>query len=195
MTKPYRAGTNAANRREVYEVDEIRRVLKACPDTASGARDRFCVMLLWCTGLKTAELLSLRPQDYTRRAVQAGKREIVVPGGERDRLAELHDAWIEHRRGVAKRRSPLVCNLTGGALDSSYVRHMLAGLSEAAELGKRLNAQGFRNTFAVALHRGNVPMEIIRRQLGHSDIEYTVGYVALISHHAEQLAMADFSLE
>lgn len=182
-------------RRDVYEVDEIRRALRVCPSTPSGTRDRFVVMLLWCTGLKTAELLSLRPRDYSPEAVQAGARRVVIPGGQRDRLEELHDAWVECRRGIAKRRSPLVCNLTGGALDSSYVRHMLAGLSEQAELGKRLNAQGLRNTFAAAMHRGDVPMEVIRRQLGLSDLEYTVGYVAEVTHEEQQSAMADFSLE
>ena len=138
MTKPYRAGSTATNKREVYEVDEIRRALKACPDTPTGARDRFAVMLLWCTGLKTAELLSLRVQDYEHEAVKAGRRQVIIPGVQRDRLLELFGEWEEHRRQIASRRSPLLCNLQGGRLDSSYVRHMLASLSEQAELGKRL---------------------------------------------------------
>ncbi len=197
MSKPYRAGSTATNKREVYEVDEIRRALKACPDTPTGARDRFAVMLLWCTGLKTAELLSLRAKDYTRIAVKAGKREIIIPGAQRDRLEELHDAWQEHRRVIAgaSQRKPLLCNLSGGALDSSYVRHMLAALSEQAELGKRLNAQGFRNTFAAAMHYAGVPIEIIRRQLGLSDIEYTAGYLAVIAPVEQHGAMGTFRLE
>jgi site-specific recombinase XerD len=193
--KPYRAGGTAAGKREVYEVDEIRRVLKACPDSPAGHRDRFAVMMLWCTGLKTTELLSLRPRDYTRNLVTAGKREVVVPGGQRDRLLELHAAWQVHRSAIATARSPLLCNLSGGTLDPSYLRHSLAALSEEAELGKALNAQGFRNTFAAAMHYGGVPMEVIRRQLGLSDLEYTAGLIALVAPADQHEAMAVFRLE
>jgi len=72
---------------------------------------------------------------------------------------------------------------------------MLATLSEEAQLGKRLNVQGFRNTFAAAMHYGGVPLEIIRRQLGHSDIEYTAGFVAVVAFVGQHHAMGTFSLE
>lgn len=195
MTKPYRASGDSASRREVYEVDEIRMILRACPDTPTGHRDRFAVMLLWCTGLKPTELLSMRPRDFKGSTVQAGAREVVVPGGQRDRLRELHDVWWRHRSAIAKARSPLVCNLRGGQLDTSYIRHMLAGLSDAADLGKRLHAQGFRNTFAASMHYAGVPLEVIRRQLGLSDLEYTAGYVAMIAPVRQHRAMATFTLE
>jgi site-specific recombinase XerD len=196
MPKPYHATQGAvAGKREVYEVDEIRRVLKACPDSPAGHRDRFMVMLLWCTGLKTSELLSLRPKDYSRDVITAGKREVVVPGGQRDRLLELHGAWLEHRSAIAYARSPLLCSLAGAQLDPSYVRHALAALAEAAELGRALNAQGLRNTFAAAMHNASVPMEIIRRQLGLSDLEYTAALVALVAPKEQFDAMGTFSLE
>lgn len=195
MSKPYHAGATAVSKREVYEVDEIRRVLKACPDTPAGHRDRFAVMLLWCTGLKPSELLSLRPRDYSSDVVRAGKRAVVVPGGQRERLLEIHDAWNVHRAGLAHGRSPLLCNLTGGILDPSYLRHALASLAAAAELDRPLNAQGFRNTFAAAMHCAGIPMEIIRRQLGLSDLEYTAGYVSLVAPVDQHKAMAAFSLE
>lgn len=195
MSKPYRAGSAASSRREVYEVDEVRRLLKGCPETPTGIRDRFAIMLLWSTGLRTSELLSLRPADYCESSVVAGSRTIVVPGGQRRRLRERCEDWLEHRKAIANRRSPLICNLSGGFLDSSYVRHMLATLSEEAQLGKRLNVQGFRNTFAAAMHYGGVPLEIIRRQLGHSDIEYTAGFVAVVAFVGQHHAMGTFSLE
>ena len=202
--KPYRSGHAAVGKREVYEVDEIRRLLKACPDTPSGHRDRFVVMLLWCTGMRTAELVSLRLRDYQRDVVRrdhkcdvvrAGSREIVVPGGQRDRLRELLEIWLSYRASVAKARSPLLCSLKGRALDTSYFRHMFASLAEATSLEKRLHAQGFRNTFAAAMHYGGVPMEIIRRQLGLSDLEYTAGFVALVAPVEQRDAMQTFSLE
>ena len=202
--KPYHSGHAAVARREVYEVDEIRSVLKACPETPSGHRDRLTVMLLWCTGLRPAELVSLRVRDYLRDVVRrdrecdvvrAGRREVVVPGGQRDRLRELLETWIGLRASVAKQRSPLLCSLKGAGLDTSYFRHMFAQLAEDAALEKRLHAQGFRNTFAAAMHYGGVPMEIIRRQLGLSDLEYTAGFVALVAPVGQHQAMATFSLE
>jgi len=204
MSKPYRAGKTPAGRREVYEVDEIRRVLKACPDTPSGHRDRFAVMLLWCTGMRPSELVSLRPGDYVHDlirgerscdVVRAGHREIVIPGGQQHRLRELLEVWQSHRLPIAKARSPLLCNLRGGSLDTSYLRHMLAELAESTGIDKRLHAQGFRNTFAAAMHYRGVPMEIIRRQLGLSDLEYTAGFVALVAPVGQDEAMATFSLE
>jgi integrase len=195
MGKPYRAGATASSRREVYEVDEIRRVIKCCPETPAGHRDRFAVMTLWCAGLKPSELLSLRPADFTPEVITAGKREVVIPGGQRQRLAEVHAVWMEDRALIAGYRSPLFCNLNGTAMDSSYLRHAFASLSEAAELGRPLTAQGFRNTFAAAMHRCHVPLELIRRQLGLSDLDYTATMLALIAPVEQHAAMDNFSLE
>ncbi len=197
MTKPYRAAQAVNRRREVYEADEVRKVLAACPGTPSGLRDRLAVMLLWCAGLKPHELVVLRPEDLDRRrgVVRVSDREVVIPGAQRPKLWAFAAEWRAHRKSVADGDSPLLCNLTGGALDRSYLRHVLAQLAKDASLSKVLTAQGLRNTFAAAMHRSRVPMELIRRQLGLSDLEYTAAYLARIAPLDQHEAMEDFALE
>lgn len=199
MSKPYRTEQPATKRREVYEPDEIRKVIAACPDSPSGTRDRLAVMLLWCAGLKPHELVELHADHFVRRTgcVRMPWREfaVVVPSAQRPNLWAFLGEWKAHRRRVAKPDSPLLCNLMGDQMDKSYLRHVLAQLAKTAAVTRPLTAQGFRNTFAAAMHRSRVPMEVIRRQLGLSDLEYTAAYLARIAPIEQHEAMEDFRLE
>lgn len=105
------------------------------------------------------------------------------------------EAWGKHRRQIADEESPLLCNLSGGVLDGSYLRHMFADLAVRTGISKRVHAGGFRNTFAAVMHQERVPLEIIRRQLCLSDLEYAAGYVDSVAPVGQYDAMQDFSLE
>jgi integrase len=188
-----------ARKREVYAPDEVRRVLRACADTPTGHRDRLAIMLLWTCGLRPVELHALTLSSIDLRAgvveIPGHEYDVRVPGSHRDELRKLLRRWKRARRSVANEDSPLLCSLHGTALDPSYLRRVLPELARDAGLDRRMHAQGLRNTFAFTQHMKHVPMELIRRQLGHTDIEYTARFLARISQKEQKAAMADFSLE
>ena len=188
---------------ELYEPKDVRAVLDACATTPSGRRDAALVFLLWCTGLRCAELCDLMPSDIDRRRgtvyVQHGKggrsRTVVTPKAHRAELWKRLDAWETHRTDVAWTESPLFCSLHGARLDESYVRRTLGQLAERGGVDKRFHPHGLRHTFAAAMHLGGVPIETIAKQLGHNDISITGRYLRRIGAEVVRDVMADFSLE
>ena len=135
---------------EIYEPADVRAVMDACPDTPTGRRDAALVFLLWCTGLRSAELCDLCPGDIDRRRgtvwVACGKggrsRTVVTPRASRAELWKRLDRWLRLRESHAWRDSPLFCSLQGRRLDQSYVRKALAVLAERGGVRRRCQAHG-----------------------------------------------------
>lgn len=98
------------------------------------------------------------------------------------RFAEPHlAAWIAAREklGVGE-LAPLFCTLDGGAMDQSYVRHLLPRLGRKAGLQKRVHAHGFRHSHAAALDEAGVRLSHISLQLGHARPSTTDTYLSRI---------------
>lgn len=73
---------------------------------------------------------------------------------------------------------------------------VLKNLGEAAGLRKRLTSHMARHTFATwALHHG-VPIEIVSRMLGHTDITMTQRYAKVLAEDVNaQFAMLETSIK
>lgn len=188
---------------EIYEPDDVHAVLAACSESPSGRRDAAIVFLLWCTGLRSAELCDLIPDDIDRRRgtvwVARGKgdksRSVVTPRAARAELWRYLDGWLRLRESYAWEDSPLFCSLQGDRLDPSYIRKALGQLAVAAGLECRVHPHGFRHTFAAAMHLKGVKLKTIMDQLGHADLGVTGAYLKRISAETVRKIMADFSLE
>jgi integrase len=116
----YHAGRSPRNKGMRYPADpptiaEIVALLGAHPDTPCGRRNRAMMVLLWRTGLRIAEALTLTEHDLDERArsvlVRAGK------GGKR-RLVGMDDwGWDQARPWLLERPDypigPLFCVIDG----------------------------------------------------------------------------------
>jgi len=188
---------------EIYEGYEIEAVVAACPDTPTGCRNAAMVYLLWISGLRCAEACDLRPEDIDRHQdtvwVRSGKgnksRTVVMAKNRLVSFWKLLDAWIDMRSDFAKKHSPLFCNLQGGRIDESYVRRSFGDMAREAGMRRRFHPHGLRHTFAAKMHVAGVPLEIIQRQLGHSDLSVTGAYLKRLGADMVHKAMADFSME
>lgn len=177
-------------------------LLSACSHRApTGVRNRALVAVLYCSGLRLAEALALRPGDVD---VAGGRIRVVAQPGRPGREARLFpvalpyvEAWgfARSRKGIGPER-PLFCTLRGEGLKDAYVRSMLARLARRAGIGKRVNVQALRASFANRLHRLGLELEVIARQLGHVDARNTIAM--LVADRAErregELARVPWSL-
>jgi site-specific recombinase XerD len=162
---------------------EVEALLAACSRRApTGIRNRVILALAWRSGLRIGEVLALRPKDVDVEAgtvtVQHGKgdRRRVV-GVDAGTLALVED-WLVVRKSLPRRQdAPLFMTLGGGAIDPSYVRHLLPRLARKAGIEKRVHAHGLRHAFAVELDREGAPMPVIRDLLGHSSVATTDRYL------------------
>lgn len=177
--------------------DEVAAILDA-PDasTWSGQRDRVLFALLYNTGARVSELISLRRADVlldSSRSVQLtgkGRKQRGVPlwKSTAKRLRE----WM---KGIGPGPDdPLFPNREGRPLSRSGVAKRLA---EAVELAtarcatlraKRISPHTFRHTTAMHLLQAGVDITVIALWLGHESADTTHQYVEA------SLAMKDRAL-
>lgn len=171
--------------------DEVLRILDACDDTTTDIRNRALFTLLWRSGLRVSEALALRPHhvDFTASTVtvlagKGGKRRVsaIDAGG----LAEVSRWLFERARlPIDQVRAPLFCTVqqpgVGNLVHPAYVRDRLHLLAERARVPRRVAPHQLRHAHAVELAREGVPVHLISRQLGHSNLATTATYLSSIS--------------
>ena len=179
---------------EPLDPNEVRALLDACADSPTGVRNRALIAVLWRSGLRVTEALSLHPKDLdaTRGAVRVlrGKggrsRTVGMDGAAFDLVA----AWLAVRATwEVGPRSPLFCLADGTPVTSSYVRVLIPRLGRAAGIAKRVHAHGLRHTHAAELRTEGVDIGIISRQLVHRSIATTATYLDHIAPVAVTEAM------
>lgn len=164
-------------------IEEIVAVMHAVGDDAHGHRLRALVVILWRAGLRIREALALTEGDLDHRRgavlVRRGKggrrREVGMDTWGWDELAP----WLELR--VTLPVGPLLCVLNG----STRGRHW-SGAAARAELRRTAAMAGVRRRFAphqlrhahaVEMAHEGVPLVVIQRQLGHSNLGITSVYL------------------
>lgn len=194
--KGFRKGHVPTNKGKVWEYtpptdDEIRRLLEACdPKRLTGRRNRALIALLRGCGLRIHEALLLIESDLDFEAgtvlVRRGK------GGKRRKVGLMADArpelidWIDTRQTAGFTEDEfLFCTVEGmtkgGHLYQAYFRTALHDLCDKAGIEKRITPHGLRHALALDMDRRHIPLSIIARQLGHSNVSTTATYLRGLS--------------
>jgi site-specific recombinase XerD len=160
----------------------------------TGLRNRALIALLYRSGLRINEALSLHPKDLelTDGSVRVlngkgGKsRTVGVDAG----AAAVVERWLVARSSLGLNgRQPVFCTLRGHAMSDAYVRRLLKQLGRKAGIDKRVHAHGLRHTHAAQLRAEGVDIGIISRQLGHASITTTARYLDHLAPRAVIQAM------
>jgi integrase/recombinase XerD len=172
-------------------VDEVDALI-AQPDvsTPRGLRDRALIELLYATGLRVSELLSLRPADLNLEAsfltcTGKGDKERVVPIG--DEAGRWVARYIRDGRKalLGKRTSPrLFVNARGGGPGLTRVGFwkILKGYARQAALKASLSPHTLRHSFATHLLERGADLRAIQMMLGHADLSTTQIYTHVLEH-------------
>src|SRR5215813_2302370 len=146
----------------------------------TGMRNYVILRLMLGAGLRCAELLGIRLQDVD---LISGRLKITGKGM-KDRILWLDagllsdlQLWRERRD---RRQIPgeyYFVTLKGEALDSRYVRAMMARYKQRAGIVRKCSAHTLRHTFATELLKETGNIEIVRKALGHEDINTTAIYL------------------
>jgi site-specific recombinase XerD len=165
------------------KVDEIVAVMRAAGDDAHGRRLRGLIVILWRAGLRIQEALSLAEADLDHRhgalLVRRGK------GGRRREVGMDHWGWDELHPWLERRVElpvgPLFCVINGATRgrhrSSAAVRADMRRTALAAGVRRRFAPHQLRHAHAVELAREGVPLIVIQRQLGHSNLGITSVYL------------------
>lgn len=150
-------------------------------------RDRALLELLYATGLRVGELVSLdwRDLDLSARVLRVlgkGGKERMVPFGRQaaSALREWLEVWEGVRAGssdgVEEREEPVFLNYRGGRLSARSVRRLLDRHVETAALAAGVHPHTLRHTFATHLLERGADLRSIQELLGHASLSTTQRY-------------------
>lgn len=149
---------------------------------ALAARDRVIAELLYASGLRISELVSLDRNDLdferrTLRVVGKGNKERVVPFGKP--AERVLDLWLRGQRAVLATESSadaLLLGARGGRLNVRQAREVIAealrSLGDTAASGPH----ALRHTVATHLLDGGADLRAVQEFLGHSSLATTQLY-------------------
>ena len=175
-------------------LEEVDRLLDA-PDTTTpaGLRDRAMIEVLYATGLRVSELVSLRPQDVRADSsyltcTGKGGKERIVPVGEAAKtwlaryLAEARPALLAGKSRTARARTAatLFVSTRGGRMSRSGFWRVLGAYGRTAGLRSGLSPHVVRHSFATHLLERGADLRAIQMMLGHADLSTTQIYTHVL---------------
>jgi site-specific recombinase XerD len=160
-------------------VEEIVAVMRQAGDGLHGARALGLIVVLWRAGLRIQEALSLAEVDLDEhrgallvRNGKGGKRREV--GMDRWGFERLRP-WLGDRTRLPV--GPLFCIIDGPTRGRPWAadaaRSQLRRLAAAAGVRRRFAPHQLRHAHAVELAHEGVPLNVIQRQLGHTNLGVT----------------------
>jgi site-specific recombinase XerD len=184
----FHAGRPPRNRGMRYPADpptveEIVAVMRAAGETLHGQRLRGLIVVLWRAGLRISEALALAEADLDPRRgavlVRRGK------GGRRREVGMDDWAWEQLQPWLTARvQLPvglLFCVITGPTRGRRWsiaaARAQLRDTAAVAGVRRRFAPHQLRHAHAVELAHEGVPLVVIQRQLGHSNLGITSVYL------------------
>ena len=174
------------------EVDK----LLAAPDTATpaGLRDRSMLEVLYATGLRVTELVTLRTFE-----VGLGEGVVRVMGkGDRERLVPLGESAVDYLRQYLREARPVLLekrvsdDLFVSRFGSAMSRQMFWRLIKhyaiiAGIAPERISPHTVRHAFATHLLNHGADLRVVQLLLGHADISTTQIYTHVARERLKNL--------
>jgi integrase/recombinase XerD len=174
---------------------EVERLL-AAPAAAPGAaavRDRAMLELLYATGLRVSELVTLdvNQVDLESRVLLArgkGSKERLVPVGAvaaqalRRYLGGAREALLRSRKS-----RDLFVTSRGRRMTRQGFWKLLGRYARAAGIGRPISPHKLRHSFATHLLEGGADLRAVQAMLGHADVSTTEIYTHVDRTHARSL--------
>jgi len=169
---------------EVLSITEINNLLGA-PDHSNslGLRDKAMFELLYASGLRVSELLSIESADLNfelgyLRVFGKGSKERIVPVGSialewcRKYINESRPQLITENA----RTSLMFLNRDGHSLSRQGFWKIIKHYAKKAGITKKISPHVIRHSFATHLLENDADLRAVQEMLGHSDISTTQIY-------------------
>lgn len=170
----------------VLDEKQVEALLDMPGEGLAAARGRAILELLYATGIRCAELVSLDAGevDLEARMVRVlgkGRKERVVLFGHR--AQETLRAWLAERRHLQPGTDALFLNARGGRLTDRSVRALVARRVEQVALARRCSPHTLRHSFATHLLTRGADLRAIQELLGHASLSTTQRYTHVDTRH------------
>ncbi|HIG41748.1 MAG TPA: site-specific tyrosine recombinase XerD [Gammaproteobacteria bacterium] len=166
------------------------------PDVATtiGLRDRTMLEVLYASGLRVTELVTLKLTDINLRqgvvrVMGKGNKERLVPLGE-EAIAWIQKYLLEARQELLKKnlQQDIVFPSTQAKpMTRQTFWHRIRLHAQTAGIVKKLSPHTLRHAFATHLLNHGADLRVVQMLLGHSDLSTTQIYTHVAQQRLKQL--------
>jgi len=162
-----------------------------CVD-AKGFRDRAMLELLYATGIRVSELITLDLGDLNLDAgfirCSSKGRERIIPLY-RTAVKALQDyIWKIRPQLVSGEEEPaLFVNMNGERMTRQGFWKIIKYYQEKAGIAKEITPHTLRHSFAAHLLENGADLRSIQEMLGHADISSTMVYTHVVKGHLKDV--------
>src|SRR4030066_182165 len=169
-------------------------MLLAAPDTkeALGLRDKAMLEILYATGLRVSELVSLKVGDVNLdvgylMAYGKGSKERIVP------IGESAQVWVKEyilnaRSRLCKGHSEILfTNRSGKGLSRQGFWKIIKSYARRAKINISITPHTLRHSFATHLLERGADLRSLQMMLGHADISTTQIYTNVTTARLKEI--------
>ncbi len=179
---------------KILSIQEVEKLIET-PDTTTtlGLRDRAILEVMYASGLRVSELITLKLNDLHLsigliQTIGKGNKERIIPLG--DMAIQWVEKYLAESRPVLIYKRPatnfLFLNHHGRGLSRQGIWKNLHAAVLAAGIDKEVTPHTLRHSFATHLLENGADLRIVQELLGHADISTTQIYT-----HITKQRMAD----
>ena len=181
-----------------FEYNELEELFLV-PDTNTclGQRDLLLLEMLYATGVRVGELVSIKVSD-----IDMGRRNIIILGkGNKERYVTygeycedilkkyLSDGYLSLNQNHSEY---LFLNNKGGVLTERGVRYILDQLIKQTEIQKSISPHMIRHSFATHLLNNGCDLLTVQKLLGHESIKATQIYTHVTTDRLKEVYYHSF---
>ncbi|EWH12261.1 tyrosine recombinase XerD [Catenovulum agarivorans DS-2] len=163
-----------------------------CEDDPIELRDKAMLELLYATGLRVTELVSLTFQQVNIelgvvRVIGKGNKERLVPMGE---LAQdLIEQYLNYARAELNKHNSEILFLSkrGGQMTRQTFWHRIKHYCLKVGISSEVSPHTLRHAFATHLVNHGADLRVVQSLLGHSDLSTTQIYTHVAKLRLQQL--------
>jgi integrase/recombinase XerD len=173
---------------KVLSIKEIENILEQpYPSDQLGLRDKAILEILYATGIRESELISLELRNINRKTesitiIGKGCLKRIVPVG-KYALSALDAYLIKGRDKLLKEitQRKIFLNSTGKPLSRMGVWKIITKYARLAGIVRAVSPHIFRHSCAIQMLESGVSIRAIQEMLGHANISTTRIYTHLTS--------------
>ena len=176
-------------------ISQVRRLLEQPTkrSTLEAKRDRAILELLYASGMRVSELVSLNLGDIDTegsyvRCFGKGHKERLIPIYKQAALAV--EEYVKETRPHLSHNDAeqaLFLNRRGDRLTRQGLWQILKGYAKSAGLDKEVTPHTLRHSFATHMLNGGADLRSVQELLGHANISTTQVYTHLTTEHVRRI--------
>ncbi|MDD3224918.1 MAG: tyrosine recombinase XerD [Clostridium sp.] len=166
---------------EILTIDEVDRLLNA-PNIKSnkGIRDKSMLEMMYATGMKVSELLSVKISDVNSelsfiKCIGVKGKERIIPIG--SCALEWFENYMKIRDSInTKNIENLYINMHGDIMTRQGFFKIIKQYASNVEIKKHIDSYTLRHCFAVHFLQNGADIKTVQELLGHSNLTTTQIY-------------------